>query len=68
LLERANGLAHLPPDLAKRLTLKIPFSTKWSPHPRTEGGHVEPVLGAFLLDFQASLRQIASQAFFEREH
>ena len=31
--------------LASQVTLKITFSTKWPPHPRAEGGQVEPVLG-----------------------
>jgi hypothetical protein len=43
-----NGLAHLPPDLASQPTLKTTFSTKWPPHPRAEGGQVEPVLGGFI--------------------
>jgi hypothetical protein len=41
----SNGLAHLPPVLARQLTLKTTFSTKWPPHPSAEGGQVEPVLG-----------------------
>ena len=40
-----NGVAHLPPDLARQLTLKTTFSTKWPPRTRAEGGQVEPVLG-----------------------
>jgi hypothetical protein len=38
-------LAHLPPIIARQLTLKTTFSAKWPPHPRAEGGQVEPVLG-----------------------
>jgi hypothetical protein len=45
---RPNGLAHLPPIIAKQLTLETTFSTKWPPRTRAEGGQVEPVLGAFL--------------------
>jgi hypothetical protein len=44
-----NGLAHLPPIIAKQLTLKTTFSTKWPPQTRPEGGQVEPVLGCVLL-------------------
>jgi len=43
---KANGLAHLPPIIARQLTLKITFSAKWPPHPHAEGGQVEPVLGS----------------------
>jgi hypothetical protein len=39
-----NGLAHLPPIIAKQLTLKITFSTKWPPPTDAGGGQVEPVL------------------------
>ena len=37
---RANGLAHLPPIIARQLTLKTTFSAKWPPHTRAEGGQV----------------------------
>jgi hypothetical protein len=47
--ERANGLAHLTPILARRQSAKITFSTQWPPHPRAEGGQVEPVFGSSLL-------------------
>jgi hypothetical protein len=40
-----NGLAHLPPIIARQLTLKTTFSAKWPPRTRAEGGQVEPVLG-----------------------
>ena len=40
-----NGLAHLPPIIARQLTLKITFSIEWPPRTRAEGGQVEPVLG-----------------------
>jgi hypothetical protein len=40
-----NGMAHLPPIIAKQLTLETIFSAKWPPHIRAEGGQVEPVLG-----------------------
>jgi hypothetical protein len=40
-----NGLAHLPPIIARQLTLKTTFSIKWPPRTRAEGGQVEPVLG-----------------------
>jgi len=39
-----NGLAHVPPIIARLQSLKTTFSTKWPPHPRAEGGQVEPVL------------------------
>jgi hypothetical protein len=42
-----NSWAHLPPDLAKQLTLKITFFTQWPPLTHAEGGQVEPVLGSF---------------------
>jgi hypothetical protein len=45
-----NGLAHLPPIIAKQLTLKTTFSTKWPPQTRAEGGQVEPVLGALFFN------------------
>jgi hypothetical protein len=32
--------------LNKTRLRKTTFSTKWPPHPRAEGGQVEPVLGA----------------------
>jgi hypothetical protein len=44
---RANGTAHLPPVLARQLTLKTTFSTKWPPHTHAEGGQVKPMLGRF---------------------
>jgi len=40
-------MAHLPPILARQLTLKAIFSTQWPPRPRAEGGQVELVLGRF---------------------
>ena len=40
-----NGLAHLPPIIARQLTLKTTFSAKWPPRTRAEGGQVEMVLG-----------------------
>jgi hypothetical protein len=33
-------------DFGKTRLRKTTFSTKWPPHPRAEGGQVEPVLGA----------------------
>jgi hypothetical protein len=33
-------------DLNKTRQRKITFSTKWPPHPRAEGGQVEPVLAS----------------------
>jgi hypothetical protein len=33
--------------LASQVTLKTTFSAEWPPHPRAEGGQVEPVLGRF---------------------
>jgi hypothetical protein len=44
-------LAHLPPDLARRPTLKTTFSTKWPPRTYAESGQVEPVLGACFSHF-----------------
>src|SRR3972149_3159549 len=38
-------MAHLPPIIARQLTLKTAFSTNWPPHTHAEGGQVEPVLG-----------------------
>jgi hypothetical protein len=32
-------------DLNKTRLRKTTFSAKWPPHPRAEGGQVEPVLG-----------------------
>jgi len=40
-----NGWAHLPPIIARQPTLKTTSSANWPPHPRAEGGQVEPVLG-----------------------
>ena len=40
-------MAHLTADLNKVRLRKITFSAKWPPHPRAEGGQVEPVLGRF---------------------
>jgi hypothetical protein len=34
--------------LNKKKLLENTFSTKWPPHPRAEGGQVEPVLGVIL--------------------
>ena len=47
-LAKPNGVAHLPLTIARQLTLKTTFSTKWPPRTRAEGGQVEPVLGSFL--------------------
>lgn len=47
--ERANGLAHLPPDLARQENLKTTFSTNWPPHTRAEGGQLEPVLASLAI-------------------
>jgi len=44
-----NGLAHLPPDLARQENLKTSFSTNWPPHTRAEGGQVEPVLASLAI-------------------
>jgi len=45
LLSYPNGMAHLPPIIAKQLTLKTTFSANWPPRTHAEGGQVEPVLG-----------------------
>jgi hypothetical protein len=61
-----NGLAHLPPIIARQLTLEITFSAKWPPRFRAEGGQVEPVLGRFcktILNYGFTL-QTLSQPFF----
>jgi len=50
---RANGLAHLPPIIARLLTLKITFCIKWPPRTHAEGGQVEPVLAAIELSIAA---------------
>lgn len=54
-----NGLAHLPPIIARQLTLKITFSTKWPLRTHAEGGQVEPVLGSVTI-FLYSLRTSSS--------
>jgi hypothetical protein len=41
-------LAHLPPVLARRQSLKTTFSTKVPLRTHAEGGQVEPVLGGHL--------------------
>jgi hypothetical protein len=43
--EAANGMAHLTPIMARRLTLKTTFSAKWLPRTHPESRPVEPVLG-----------------------
>jgi hypothetical protein len=40
-----NGLAHLPPMMAKQDGLKITFSTEWPPYIHAEEGQVRAVLG-----------------------
>jgi len=45
-----NGMAHLPPIIARQLTLKTTFSAKWPQRTRNEGGQVEPVLEPVLLE------------------
>jgi len=49
ILKPPNGLAHLPPDLARQENLKTTFSTNWPPHTRAEGGQVEPVLASLAI-------------------
>jgi len=41
-----NGLAYLPPIIARQLALKTTLSTKWPPHTYAEGGQVEPMLAS----------------------
>ena len=43
--KRPNGLAHLPPIIARQLALTTTISGKWPPRTSAEGGQVEPVLG-----------------------
>jgi hypothetical protein len=40
-----NGLAHLPPMMANRQSIKTAFSAKVLLRTHAEGGQVEPVLG-----------------------
>jgi len=41
----ANGLAHLPPFLARRQTYNSTIFCKVPLHTHAEGGQVEPMLG-----------------------
>jgi len=36
--QQPNGLAHLPPIIARQESLKTTFSAKWPPRTRAEGG------------------------------
>jgi hypothetical protein len=44
-----NGMAYLPPTLARQQIMKIIFLGKVPLHTQAEGGQVQPVLGGFAL-------------------
>jgi hypothetical protein len=41
-------MAHLPPVMARQLSHQAAKLAKWPPHPRAEGGQVEPVLARWV--------------------
>jgi hypothetical protein len=43
----ANGMAHLPPRFARRLTQPNVIFRGFAPLYQTAGGHVQPELGSF---------------------